>query len=68
MIIHAAGLNNFLGNIRSPEVVYNSEEEDYFTGGARGVTNLVQNKMEISDFKPTSKPSANKVRILSIEG
>ena len=30
-------------------------------------TKLVHNKMEISDFKPTSKPSSNKVRIVSIE-
>ena len=32
-----------------------------------GVTNVVQHKMEISDFKPTSKTSANKVMILWIE-
>ena len=32
-----------------------------------GVANVVQHKMEISDSKPTSKPSANKVRIVRIE-
>ena len=32
-----------------------------------GVTNVVQHKMEISNSKPTSKPSSNKVRIVSIE-
>ena len=32
-----------------------------------GVTNVVQHKMEISDSNPTSNPSYNKVRIISIE-
>ena len=32
-----------------------------------GVTTVVQNKMEISDSKPTAKTSSNKVRIVSIE-
>ena len=36
MITHSAGLRNFLGKIRSPEVVYNAEEEDYFAGGGDG--------------------------------
>ena len=31
------------------------------------ITNLVQHKMDISDSNPTSKPSANKVRIVMIE-
>ena len=30
-----------------------------------GVTNVVRHKMEISESKPTSKPSTNKVRIFS---
>ena len=32
-----------------------------------GVTTVVQHKMEIYDSKPTYNPSANKVRIVSIE-
>ena len=32
-----------------------------------GVTNMVQHKMDISDSKPTSKTSDNKVRIIRIE-
>ena len=32
-----------------------------------GTTNVVHHKMEISDSKPTSKPSSKKVRIVSIE-
>ena len=31
------------------------------------ITTMGQHKMEISDSKPTSKPSSNKVRIVSIE-
>ena len=56
MITHATGLRKFLGNIRSLAVVYNAEEEDYFTGVGMGVTTVDQHKMEISDFKPTYKP------------
>ena len=67
MITQAARLRNFLGKIQSLAVVYNVEEEDYFTGGGMGVTNMVQHKMEIYDSKPTYNPSANKVRIVSIE-
>ena len=67
MITHATGLSKFLGNIRSLAVVCNAEEEDYFTGGGMGTTNVVHHKMEISDSKPTSKPSSKKVRIVSIE-
>ena len=32
-----------------------------------GVTNVLQKNMEIYDYMPTSKPSDNKVRIVSIE-
>ena len=32
-----------------------------------GVTNAGQQKIEISDSEPISKPSSNKVRIFSIE-
>ena len=32
-----------------------------------GVTNMGQHNMGISDSKPTSKPSSNKVRIVRIE-
>ena len=67
MITHAAGLGKFLGKIRSPVVVYNLEEEYYIDGGGMGVTSLFQHKMEISNPKPTSKYSANKVRIFRIE-
>ena len=67
MITHDTGLSKFLGNIWSPEVVYKAEDEDYFTGGGMGVTNVGQNKMEISNSNPTSKPSSNKVRIVRIE-
>ena len=67
MITHVAGLSKFLGNIRSPVVVYNTEEEDYLTGGGMGVANLVQHKMDISNSMPTSKSSYNKVIIFSIE-
>ena len=41
MLTHAAGLSKFLGNIRSPEVVYNAEDEDYFVGGGMGVITMV---------------------------
>ena len=67
MITHAAGLSKSLGNIWSPAVVYNAEGEDYFVGGGMGVTNVGQHKMEISNSKPTSKPSSNKLRIVRIE-
>ena len=67
MITHAAGLSKSFGKIFSPALVYNDEEEDYFTGGGMGVANMVQNKMDISDFKPSSKPSDNKVRILRVK-
>ena len=33
-----------------------------------GVTNMFQHKIDISNFKPNSKPWANKVRIFRIEG
>ena len=48
-------------------MVYNAEEEDYFTGGGMGFTNVAQKEMEIYDSKPTPKPSDNKVRIVWIE-
>ena len=67
VITHDAGLSKFLLNIRSPPVVYNAYKEDYFTGLVMGVTNVFQNKMEISNSKTTSKPSDNKVRIVRIE-
>ena len=53
IITHAAGLRKFLGKIRSPAVVYNAEEEDYFTRGGMGITNMVQHKMEIYNSNPT---------------
>ena len=28
---------------------------------------MVQNKIEVSDYKPTSKPSSNKVKIVRVE-
>ena len=49
MITNAEELSKLLGKIRSLTVVYNAEEEDYFTGRGMGVTNVVQNS------KPTSK-------------
>ena len=67
MITHATGLRKFLGKIWSTAVVYKAEDEDYFIGGGMGVTTVGQHKMQISDSKPTSKPSSNKVRIFSIE-
>ena len=67
MITHAAILSKLLGNIRSLAVVYNAEEEDYFTGRGMGVTNIVQYKMDTSDLNPASKLSSNKVRIVIIE-
>ena len=67
IITHAAGLRKFLDKIRSPAVVYNAEDEDYFVGVVMGVTTMGHHKMEISDSKPTSKPSSNKVRIFRIE-
>ena len=67
MITHSAGLIKFLGNIWSPEVVYKAEDEDYFIRGGMGVTTVGQDKMEISDSKPTSRPSSNKVVIVRIE-
>ena len=67
MISHAAGLSKFLGNIRSPVVVYKAEDEDYFIGGGMGIITMGQHKMKISDSKITSNPSSNKVRIVRIE-
>ena len=67
MIAHSAGLSKFLGNIWSPEVLYKAEDEDYFIGGGMGVTTVGQNKMEISDYKPTSNTLSNKVIIVRIE-
>ena len=67
MITHDAGSSKLLVNIWYLAVVYNAEEEDYFTGGGMGVTNVVHHKTEISDSKPTSKNLSNKVRIVRIE-
>ena len=67
MITHAEGLSKFLGKIRSLVVVYNAEEEDYFTGVGMGVTNVGHHKTKITDSKPTSNTSSNKVRIIRIE-
>ena len=67
MITHSTGLSKLLGKIQSPEVVYNAEDKDYFVRGLMCVTTMGQHKMEISDSKPTSKPSYNKVRIVRIE-
>ena len=67
MITHAAGLSNFLVNIRSPSVVYKAEDGGNFVGGGMGVITVGQHLMEISDSKPTYKPSYNKVIIVSIE-
>ena len=61
---HATGLSKFLGKIRSPAVVNNTEEQDQFTRGGIGATTLVQHRMEVSDFKPASNPSSNKVMIV----
>ena len=67
MIPNTAGLSKFLGKIRSLSVVYNEEDKDYFFGGGMGVTTMDQHKLEISDSKPTSKPSYNKVKNFRIE-
>ena len=67
MITHVAGLRKFLGKIRSPAVVYKAEDEYYFIREGMGVTIMVQNKMEISDSKTTSKPLSKKLRIVRIE-
>ena len=67
MITHDAGLSKSLGKIRSLAVVYNAEEEEYFTGEGMGVTNMVQHKVDTSDLNPTSKTSSNKVIIVIIE-
>ena len=48
-------------------MVYNAEEEDYFSRGGMGATTVVQHKMDISESKPTSKTSSNKVIIVRIE-
>ena len=48
--------------------IYKAEDEYYFIGGGIGITTAGQHKMEISDSKPTAKPSSTKVRIVSIEG
>ena len=32
-----------------------------------GATTLVQHNMKLSDYKPTSNPSSNKVRIVRVE-
>ena len=45
MITHAAGLSKFLGKIRSPEVIYNADDEDYVIGVGVGVTTVGQHKM-----------------------
>ena len=66
-ITHDSGLIKFLGKIRSTTLVFNVEEEKYFTGGGMGVTNVVQHKMNISESKPTSNTSDNKFKIFSIE-
>ena len=63
---HATVLSNLLGKIRYQSVVYNAKEQDYFTRGGMGDTTLVQHKMEVSDSKPTSKTSSNKVTIVSV--
>ena len=67
MITHYTGLSNFLSKIRSPEVVYNAEEEDYLDGLGVGVTNMAQQNMDTSDSKSISNPSSKKVRIFRIE-
>ena len=67
MITHAAGLHNFLGNIWYLAVVYKTEYEDYLTGGGMGAITVGHHKIQISDSKPTSKPSSNKVRMVRIE-
>ena len=64
MITHATGLSKFLGKIRSLAGLHKAEDEDYFIGGGIGVTTVGQHKMEISDYKPTSKPLSNKVRLV----
>ena len=67
MINNAAALNKFLGKIQSSEVVYKAEDEDYFIGGGMGFKTVGKHKMEIYDYKPTSNPLSNKVRIVRIE-
>ena len=32
-----------------------------------GATTLVQHKIEVSDYKPTSKPSSKKARIVRVD-
>ena len=64
---NTAVLSKFLGNIWSPAVVYKAEYEDYFIRGGMEVIPMDQNNMEISESKPTSKPSSNKVIIVRIE-
>ena len=67
MITRAVRLRNLLGKIWYPAVVYKAEDEYYFIRGGMGVTTVGQHKIEISDSKPTSYPSSNKVIIVSIE-
>ena len=68
MMTHVIGVNKLWVKIRSLAVLYNAKEQYYFIGGVIGATTLVQNKMEVSDSKSTSKPSFNKVRIVRVGG
>ena len=67
MMTYAIGLIKFLGKIRSPAVVYNVEEQYYFSRRLMGATNLVHTKIEISDSNPASNPSSQNVRVVKFE-
>ena len=56
-----------MGNVRSPVVLYNTDEQGYFTKGVIGATTFVQPKMEVPDSKTTSNNFSNEVRIFRIE-
>ena len=64
---HSTGLSKFLGKIRSPAVVYNTEEQEYFTGEGMRSTTRFQHNMEVLYSNTTSNPSYNKVRIVRVE-
>ena len=67
MMNRAIVLRMFLGDIRSPAVVYNADRKEYFARGVMGATTLFQNNMEISEPNPNSKTSSKKTGISRIE-
>ena len=56
-----------MGKTRSPAVLYNVEEQNYFTEEGMGATTPVHHNMEVSDSNTTSNPYSNKVSIVRVE-